>query len=261
MRGRIYVYSGTGNTRLACESIVARVSSVEFQITDILQDDASEGMNADFAGFATWADFWNPPQRMRAFMKALPRADETPAFVLTTFGSSPGRTLVTLHQSACAKGFRIVAAHGLHMPENYPPLIKRGATFLDAPDEKKLASFLAFIETLDAIGQAMEAGTDVPTVRPGPARFLPPPPRTMSRRLMGTLHVDETLCTECGICRNRCPYDAIQLDPKPLFDAHRCYGCWACYNHCPTNAVYTKKVRGVPQYSRPSDALHAKLRG
>ena len=77
---------------------------------------------------------------------------------------------------------------------------------------------------------------------------------------MGEKHVDEALCTECGICEKGCPYGAIHLDPKPVFNMHKCHGCWSCYNHCPEQAIYTKKFRGVGHYPRPIDALKEKLR-
>jgi len=76
---------------------------------------------------------------------------------------------------------------------------------------------------------------------------------------MGERFVDETACTECGTCRDRCPYGAITLSPKPVFDQDRCFGCWACYNHCPTKAIYTQKIRQVPPYREPSQALRQKL--
>ena len=76
---------------------------------------------------------------------------------------------------------------------------------------------------------------------------------------MGEKFVDANACTECGICRDRCPYEAINLDPKPVFDHTKCYGCWSCYNHCPAQAISTKKIKGVPQYARPNDLLQNKI--
>jgi MinD superfamily P-loop ATPase len=78
---------------------------------------------------------------------------------------------------------------------------------------------------------------------------------------MGEKLLDADACTACGICRDRCPYGAITLAPKPGFDQTKCHGCWACYNHCPTQAIYTKKIRGVAQYARPNAALVDKLAG
>jgi len=77
---------------------------------------------------------------------------------------------------------------------------------------------------------------------------------------MGEKFVDENLCTECGTCEKTCPYNAIMLNPKPVFDMTKCYGCWGCFNHCPTKAIYTKKFRGVGHYPKPSNQLKEKLK-
>jgi Fe-S-cluster-containing hydrogenase component 2 len=55
-----------------------------------------------------------------------------------------------------------------------------------------------------------------------------------------------------------CPYGAIRLKPKPIFDMSRCFGCWRCYDQFPARAIYTRKYRG-PCYPRPSELLKGKL--
>ena len=77
---------------------------------------------------------------------------------------------------------------------------------------------------------------------------------------MGEKYVDESLCTECGVCEKICPYKAIKLDPKPVFDLNECYGCWACFNRCTERAIYTRKYRGVGHYPKPLERLKEALR-
>lgn len=259
MRGSIYYYSSTGNTELACEAIVASLPAVDFQLVDVTQQTGPAQVDGDLIGFATWADYWNPPQRMKTFMEEMLSSSGVPAFVFNTFGAMSWRTLATLQQWAEAKGFHVAAGHSLHTPQSFLPLIKRGQGFEKAPNAKELAAFSSFTTRLAGVAETLAAGGDVPTLRPGMMRFLPAFSRTHSRGVMGEKYVDETACIECGTCRDRCPYGAIGLSPKPVFDQSRCYGCWACYSHCPTNAIYTKKIRGVPQYAKPNDALLAKL--
>jgi heterodisulfide reductase subunit A-like polyferredoxin len=77
---------------------------------------------------------------------------------------------------------------------------------------------------------------------------------------MGLKYVDAELCKECHTCEKLCPYKAIKLNPKPVFDMTRCYGCWSCYNHCPNKAIYTRKYRGAGQYPKPIEQLKNKLK-
>jgi ferredoxin len=259
MRGLICYYSGTGNTKLACEAIAARTIAIDFELFDITQEDIPDLTAYDLIGFATWADFLNPPQKMRTFLESLPRQPQVPGFVFNTFGGFSGKTLITLDQWARARGFHVIAGHSLHTPENYPPMIKRGQDFKDSPNEKELAAFEAFITELEDLAKSLTAGETVPARQAGLLRFIPAPSRTHSRKSMGEKFVDVDACTECGICRDRCPYGAITLDPKPVFDQSKCYGCWACYNHCPSQAITTRKIKNIPQYAHPSDELRRKL--
>ncbi len=73
-------------------------------------------------------------------------------------------------------------------------------------------------------------------------------PEAKKRRPMGLAHVDMSACLlspdngerECAICRNACPYDAIQLEfdwdtyvTSPIVDPQACPGCGACEAACP----------------------------
>ncbi len=261
MRGLFCYYSGTGNTRLACECIARTSTDIDFDLFDVLRDGEPVLDAYDLVGFATFTDFFGPPMRMKTFIQSLPMQRGRPAFLFNTYGSIGGKTLGLLDRWVREKGFLTVASHGLHTPENYPPMIARGMSFAGAPSEKELAAFHQFVTELDAVAGALSVGEPVRRRRPriGLFRFLPAPPRKLARRMMGTKFVDAALCTECGGCAAACPYGAIELDPKPVFDQAKCFGCWACYNRCPTMAIYTKKLRGVGHYTGPSTKLQQKL--
>ena len=52
-------------------------------------------------------------------------------------------------------------------------------------------------------------------------------------------HVDEGICSGCGICVAICPYEAREMDPqKGISVVHQalCQGCGACIAACPNNA-------------------------
>jgi len=259
VKGLICYYSGSGNTKLACEAIAAGMKSIDFKLFDVVHNDIPDCAVYDLIGFAAWANYFNPPQLMKTFLESIPRQTNKPAFVFNTFGGFSGRTLATLDGWARARGFLVIAGHSLHTPENYPPMIKRGQDFKNSPNPKELAAFKAFIAQLDELTTSLTAGTPVPARHAGFTRLMPAFARTHSRKKMGSKFVDAEACTECGICRDVCPYIAIILNPKPVFDQNKCYGCWACYNHCPTQAIATKKIRGVVQYSRPTTLAREKL--
>ena len=48
--------------------------------------------------------------------------------------------------------------------------------------------------------------------------------------------VDSDLCTQCGICREKCPVEAVVLNPLPRFESN-CFDCFNCIRLCPEDAI------------------------
>ncbi len=50
--------------------------------------------------------------------------------------------------------------------------------------------------------------------------------------------IDETACTNCGMCKDICRFDAIPIiDGQHTIDALACEGCAYCSHICPVNAI------------------------
>jgi ferredoxin len=262
LRGIICYYSGSGNTRLACQYLQNKVKNVTFDLFNIVRGGTPELAKYDVVGFATFTDFCDPPHLVRIFINKLDHQADKPAFVFNTYGFISGRTLLTLDKWATAKGFKVVAGHSLHTPESYPPMVAGGRGNEQAPSERELRQFNQFIAGLDEVVGHLKEGRDVIRKKSSIGflnSLIPSLSRTRSRDDMGIKYVDAALCDECGICGKLCPYDALKLDPKPVFDMKKCYGCWSCYNHCPHKAIYTKKYRGVGHYPKTIERLKDKL--
>lgn len=261
MKGLICYYSSTGNTRLACRYIAKRIGST-FDLFDVVADGECDANSYDALGFACSTDFWGLPRAFESFVEKLPRDDGKPVFVLNTFGALSGKTLRILGEAVAAKGFKVVAGYSLRMPENYPPMIAKGMGASEAPSARELLAFDTFISeaALRLEGKVRTRGSVKAATRIGILNSLfPLRPRTAARKDMGKKFIDYSSCTECGACARSCPYDAIRLEPKPLFDMDKCYGCWSCYNRCPAYAISTAKYREGPYYPGPSEMLKAKL--
>jgi MinD superfamily P-loop ATPase len=45
-------------------------------------------------------------------------------------------------------------------------------------------------------------------------------------------------CTNCGVCEDACPVDAIvEKDDKRFIEPEQCTECGACVDSCPINAI------------------------
>jgi ferredoxin/flavodoxin len=254
MKGIICYYSGSGNTKLGCKYIAAKMKNVEFVLFNIVKDGKPSLDDYDLVGFACFTDFGGPSYLVQKFVEELPQQKNKPAFLFTTFGFMSGKTQGALAKWISARGFLPVAGHKVHMPESYPPMIVGGRGAPDQPSPDKMENFNRFIANLDkmaASGQWKKG-----KIKGGLFMLS----REEAKKDMGDKFVDLELCNECGICEKVCPYNAVSLDPKPKFDMDRCYGCWACFHKCPKKAIYTKKFRGEGHYPKPNAQLIEKLK-
>jgi uncharacterized protein (DUF362 family)/NAD-dependent dihydropyrimidine dehydrogenase PreA subunit len=51
------------------------------------------------------------------------------------------------------------------------------------------------------------------------------------------LSVREELCTQCGICVQHCPAQALTMEKVPVLDAKKCISCYCCYELCSNQAL------------------------
>jgi electron transport complex protein RnfB len=49
--------------------------------------------------------------------------------------------------------------------------------------------------------------------------------------------VDEALCIGCGLCVERCQFDALSLEDVARVKENRCVGCGVCVLACPEGAL------------------------
>jgi len=71
--------------------------------------------------------------------------------------------------------------------------------------------------------------------------------------------VDRGLCEGCGVCIDRCVFDAIKMDnEKASVNSDRCYGCGVCAVTCPTEAIRLTRYERSHIYDNPME-LGAKI--
>lgn len=169
-----------------------------------------------------------------------------------------GNTTRFLANHVKKRGFRIVAAHALHTPENYPPVIKMDHGYINHPTKDQLEDFNAFIEELRniIIKTGNKENLNEFSVKVSP--FLKVLPDIANRKMIHYMikdkKIDANNCTKCGLCVKACAYGAVEMKDSdyPTFDEKKCYGCFACYNKCPGKAIYTNKYHKFGHYPKPN---------
>lgn len=68
--------------------------------------------------------------------------------------------------------------------------------------------------------------------------------------------VNQDLCKGCGLCEQRCPFQAITMkDEKSFVNTNKCYGCGVCAVTCPTEAIKLHRVERSPLYKTPIELM------
>lgn len=64
--------------------------------------------------------------------------------------------------------------------------------------------------------------------------------------------IDRDRCTGCGICLERCPMDAIEIEETAAIRRNRCIGCGLCVPTCPEEAVTLVAKPEAERYTPPT---------
>ncbi|MBR6126839.1 4Fe-4S binding protein [bacterium] len=60
--------------------------------------------------------------------------------------------------------------------------------------------------------------------------------------IKGDRHISKAVieydkCTNCAVCNNICPNDALNFEEKPVINSAKCIGCKKCFYACPSRAI------------------------
>jgi len=68
--------------------------------------------------------------------------------------------------------------------------------------------------------------------------------------------VDAEVCKGCGVCTERCVFDAVQVeDEKAQVETDKCFGCGVCAVGCRTGAMKLERVERSHIYESPMELM------
>ena len=189
-----------------------------------------------FIGSPVYRDMAIPP--VMNFIKELPQLEGNYAVPFATWGQAcSGLALWQMGDALMKKGLQIagaakvVALHSMMWPADDPA----GKGHPDKSDKGSIAEMAATL-------QARFDSGDIPVLA---LEALDYQPRKRAEEIKNkinapwfiiTKEVDSEACTQCGICEEECPVDAVILDPYPEFDQN-CFDCFNCIRLCPEDAI------------------------
>ena len=254
-KGFVVYCSPCGTTRHVARVIENRMADLHGQVRTldlgkernwepVLEEIRGAGNGAClFVGSPVYANHPVPP--VMRFIQGLPENTGAFAVPFATWGRvTSGLALYDMAEALDRKGFQVVGAvkvlavHSM-MWDSDDPL---GKGHPDGDDDRMVAEM---VHKVDAkLKEKSPGGIDLSDLRYYPEEVC----REMAQRSLEAVKsrmpkktVDPKKCTECGICAEECPADAIRLAPLPEF-TEDCFFCYACVQQCPEAALTVEKA-------------------
>ena len=232
MKGRIYYFTGTGNSMRA-----ARVIAQQLQDTEIISmkvnPEEYPATDCDIVGFIYPVYHWTMPAPAAAFIEKLKINPNAYVFVIAMPSFVCGIACEKLAEILEKKDVQINYGNLVHSVANYaivyPPF--PSAKIRVPATERKLKKIAG-----DIVLRKDRA-------YPRASRFIKRKrERVMTPYVELQKYADYPFtisdgCISCGLCRKVCPCKNIILEEgKPVFQ-HHCSNCMACVVSCPRRAI------------------------
>lgn len=215
---------------------------------------AAAGDTLLFIGSPVYVGRAVPP--VMSFLESLPENSGVAAFPFVTWGGvSSGIALWEMGKTIKEKGYhlagaaKVLAVHTMMWQEDEP----LGEGHPD-PDDDDMIRNLAAAVYAKAVGEG-DIPLDALDYQPEPLKqeMLKSSLKQAEEKLPNR-KVDEDLCTECGICADVCPTDAIAFTPYPEFGP-ACIFCFNCVRECPEEAIKADMSPVGPRLKARSEQL------
>ena len=171
MKGLIFYFSGTGTTKLAIQYIASKINNIEFDFHDMNNKSIPDINQYTILAFATYAQFFSPPQYVKDFIESINKEEKKYAFVFNTYGLINGNTLSILGDLVKKRGDKLIAGFALNTPESSPIMIKYKVSE-NAPNERELIKFNEFIRNLDNKVNEINRGIEIKEISIKKKKFL-----------------------------------------------------------------------------------------
>ena len=264
----IYVFSGTGNTKKACDIYKHEFEKNDVDTTLYIVRKGFEKLpdpnDFDFVGFAYPIHGFNAPYIMLDLAKALPKANGTKQYFVVKTSGEPLKinnvSSIKFNDIMKRKGYVPFSEYHYVMPYN---MIFRHTDEM-AVRMKYTLDNLAPIEAREVICGVEHKLSKVPFGRfvAWVVRIEQPAMKVNGR----FFKVDGNKCIKCGTCAKNCPVGNIKTDGNGKFSfGGDCVMCTRCSFNCPTNAfdigmLNGWKVNGRYSYKlpeKPEEDKHA----
>jgi flavodoxin/ferredoxin len=263
MRATIVYFSQTGNTEKVTYALYDSLQAGGYTVTPLLYEDvadfpeALEGVELLGVGFPTF--FGYPPQFFEKFLRGLPKAKGTAAFVFTTYGgATAGDSLYEAASALKKKGYKILGGLKLEGSDSYPQGRELGIN-AGRPDAGDLLAAAEFVDLILAAKKAGRSLDPEALASPTPffAAFHGKPHaalvKKMRKGIEGKVLFNQEQCLFCETCKKSCPTRSIATGEKFPEFSWKCIDglrCFQCVRVCPGKALSVEHPGTLEDYRK-----------
>jgi len=241
MKGILYYFSGTGNTKWVADRFKEefRLNNIDLELTNIESLEEVSIKNYDFLimGFSIYAEMH--PKIVDDFLNRLPKTKKNiKAIVYSTQGGKSAAATSIMLRELEIRGFRVVIQSSIKMPNNYYFAVKKKPTLNNQKEilknaEKKVKHLVScFLENKE-----LKEGVFLPRIIFG--KISGRAFRKALPKLSRSITVTEE-CIKCGLCLRNCPKNNITFENGYAVFHSKCMLCLRCIHICPKNAIRYK---------------------
>ncbi len=248
MKKIIYYFTGTGNSLY----IARRLSElIDGAAVKPIRNQTAADKAASVIGLVFPVYLWGLPEAVARFIESMDTGfDGKYIFAVASYKSQPGDTIGQTAARLKKRGIKLAAGFTVQMPGN-------NIIYYDADTKQAAADKLtAFDEALPGMAQRINNGAQGFSRGNIMERYVLS--GMLHRLLTSTLSQADNKfwitpnCNGCGICKNVCPADNVDMSKGHPEWLHRCQQCLACIHTCPAKAIeFGKTTIGRERYLNP----------
>jgi flavodoxin/ferredoxin len=254
----ISCFSQTGNTQRIAGHIQSGILDEGHgcHIVSMKRANPKDFARYDLIGIGTPTFYYREPLNVSDFIQRMDDGKNRHCFLFCTHGSIIGNTFYYMQEALTGKGWQVIDAFDVYADSSlqfYPKIMHTAGH----PDAAEFNAAIAFGKNICGKSLGVKNGTMDPiplftrvenTWWAKDSEMLAP---DYLRQFFPKFAIDENRCTQCGVCVENCPVDAIDLNLEPPeIQKQGCIFCLYCEKSCPEGAIVadwdfvTRAIRG-----------------
>ncbi|MBC2582847.1 EFR1 family ferrodoxin [Clostridium sp. DJ247] len=241
MKGVLYYFSGTGNTRWVANKFKEYFNTYNVDLAlysiELLEEVNINLYDFIIIGSPVYADI--EPKIVDDFLNKLPSTKKgIKSIIYTTQGTKSSAAVYIIENKIKKRGYNIVAKANMQMPSNCYFIVGKKPTLDNENDilafsDKKVQNIVKnFMEHNDVNSKVLFMRVRLAkTYNKLYKRFLP----KISKNITSTKD-----CTKCGLCLINCPKNNITFENGHAIFHSKCMLCLRCIYVCPKNVIRYK---------------------